>query len=70
MYKERCWANAAKIDRFVFDTVIEKGDEAFVTCRGWLKNGETMRNTEFFRFVDGKIKEVDVFFGRPHVAAV
>lgn len=63
-YQEECWPEAERLKAIDIDTVIEKGDEAFVRYHGRFE-GERVHNTEHFRFVGGKIKSIEVFFGRP-----
>jgi len=62
-YKQRCWPNAYNIARFDIDKLIVDGDDAFVTYNGWTKDGRVFRNTEYFKFKNGKIKENACFFG-------
>lgn len=62
-YKQKCWPNAYNIQRFDLDKVMVNGDEAFVTYNGWTKDGRVFRNTEYFEFKEGKIKENVCFFG-------
>lgn len=62
-YKERCWPNAYNIKRFDVDKLMVNGDEAFVTYNGWTTDGRLFRNTEYFKFAGGKIKENVCFFG-------
>ena len=62
-YKERCWPNAYNIKRFDIDKLIVDGDDAFVTYNGWTNDGRVFRNTEYFKFKEGKIKENACFFG-------
>jgi ketosteroid isomerase-like protein len=62
-YKERCWPNAYNIKRFDIDKLMVNGDDAFVTYNGWTTDGRVFRNTEYFKFKDGKIKENACFFG-------
>ncbi len=62
-YKERCWPNAYNIKRFDIDKLIVDGEDAFVTYNGWTTDGRVFRNTEYFKFKDGKIKENACFFG-------
>jgi len=62
-YKERCWPNAYNIKRFDIDKLVVSGDDAFVTYNGWTTDGRVFRNTEYFKFKDGKIKENACFFG-------
>jgi ketosteroid isomerase-like protein len=62
-YKERCWPNCYKIKKFDVVKLIVNGDDAFVTYNGWTTDGKLFRNTEYFKFKDGKIKENECFFG-------
>ncbi len=63
-YFERCWPISAsgRMTNEV-ERVIEQGEEAFVTYRVVTGEGETFRNTEFFRFAGNKVKGIDVYFG-------
>jgi ketosteroid isomerase-like protein len=63
-YKQKCWNSVKEIEKYDFVTIMEKGDEAFIRYKGRI-NGMLVQNTEHFRFQNGKIKEVEVFFGRP-----
>ena len=62
-YFEKCWPEAGKIDSFDVDKVIGDGDDAFVRYRCLTTSGRSFRNVEYFRFENGKIKEIEVFFG-------
>ena len=62
-YKDRCWPNAYNIKKFDIEKLMVDGDEAFVTYTGWTNDGKSFRNTEFFKFKDGKITENTCFFG-------
>jgi ketosteroid isomerase-like protein len=62
-YKERCWPNSTNIKRFDIEKIIVDGDDAFVTYNGWTNDGRLFRNTEYFKFKDGKIKENACYFG-------
>jgi ketosteroid isomerase-like protein len=62
-YNERYWPNAYKIKRFDIDKLMVNSDDAFVTYNGWTTDGRVFRNTEYFKFKDGKIKENACFFG-------
>lgn len=64
VYFEKCWPNSERIERFHIDKLFDKGDEAFVRYKLVKKTGGSFRNTEFFRFRDSRIIEVDVYFGR------
>ena len=64
-YFTRCWPNSDKIRHFEIEQLFEKGNEAFVRyVAERISDGIRFRNTEYFRVEGGKIKEVDVYFGR------
>ena len=63
VYKERCWPNAVNTKKFDLEKMIIKGDDAYVTYNGWTTDGKLFRNTERFKFKDGKIIENECFFG-------
>ena len=62
-YKERCWPNSVNIKRFDIEKLVVDGDDAFVIYNGWTNDGRVFRNTEYFKFKDGKIKENACYFG-------
>jgi ketosteroid isomerase-like protein len=62
-YKQRCWPNSKNIKRFDIEKLMVQGDDAFVTYNGWTTDGRKFRNTEYFKFKDGKILENACFFG-------
>jgi len=62
-YYQRCWPNCVNIKRFDIEKLVVDGDDAFVTYNGWTNDGRVFRNTEYFRFKDGKIKENACYFG-------
>jgi ketosteroid isomerase-like protein len=63
-YFERCWPNSERIRSFYIEKLFECGDEAFVRYELERSTGERFRNVEFFRIEGGKVKEVQVYFGR------
>lgn len=63
-YFERCWPNSTTTKAINIEKLFVKGDEAFVRYELERYDGTGARNTEFLRFKDGKIVEVDVYFGR------
>ena len=69
-YFERCWPNHEVTSDFKFVRVIENGDEVVVTYEGTGTAGNVFRNTEVLTVRDGKIVEVEVYFGWnvPHEA--
>ena len=62
-YFERCWPFSEKVRAFHILKLFEEGNEAFVLYECVPKDKPSFRNTEFFKIEDGKIKEVQVFFG-------
>lgn len=62
-YFERCWPNHHHSKRFTILKLFERGDEAFVTYECERTDGTRFRNTEFFQARDGKLCQVDVYFG-------
>jgi hypothetical protein len=63
LYKERCWPNAYNTKKFDLEKIMIDGDDAFVMYNGWTTEGKLFRNTERFKFKEGKIKENECFFG-------
>jgi len=62
-YKERCWPNSEKTKRFDLEEVIINGNDGYATYNGWTTDGRLFRNTELFKFKDGKIISNECFFG-------
>jgi ketosteroid isomerase-like protein len=62
-YFERCWPNAGHLEEFRFLRLIERGEEVFVTYEARRTGGSRFRNTEVLTVRDGKIVEVEVYFG-------
>ena len=63
VYKQRCWPNANKTKRFDLEKIMIDGDVAYVTYNGWTTDDKLFRNTEIFKFKDGKIISNECFFG-------
>jgi ketosteroid isomerase-like protein len=66
-YFERCWPNGDKFAAIEVEKVLADGDEAFVRYRCQPKpeaGFAPFRNTEYFRAKDGRIAEIEVYFGR------
>jgi ketosteroid isomerase-like protein len=70
-YFERCWPNHRRITGFNYQWLIAHGDTVIVAYEGRSDNGRGFRNTEIPRLRDGKIVDVEVYFGwsLPHAAA-
>lgn len=62
-YHERCWPNSQNTKKFDLERIIMGDNDAFVTYNGYTNDGKLFRNTEYFKFKDGKITENDCFFG-------
>jgi ketosteroid isomerase-like protein len=69
-YFERCWHNSRWIDGFDFISVVPSDDRVYVTYVGHSDSGRSFQNTEVLTVRDGKIVEVEVYFGwnAPHPA--
>lgn len=68
-YFARCWPNSEAMDGVAFIHVVEDGDRVFLTYEAEAR-GRRFRNTEILTVRDGKITEVEVYFGWniPHKA--
>src|SRR5262249_44446358 len=60
---KKCWLGARIIDTDDLVTLIEHGDEAFVSSLADFHNGASFRVPASLQFQDGKIKEVDGYWG-------
>ena len=63
-YFARCWPNSQTLRRITVEKIFEQGDEAFVRYEAESATGKKFRNTEWFRFENGRLMEVQVYFGR------
>lgn len=64
VFKKRCFLSQLDfIKRFELQTILTRGDEAFVkyVCR--TTKGTSFGNTEYFRFAGGKIAAIECYFG-------
>lgn len=62
-YFEICWPNSEAIIVMTLQHVVVSGDQAFVTYEALTREGKRFRNTELLTVKDGKISEVEVYFG-------
>ena len=62
-FKERCWPNCYKMKKFEITEYVINGDNAFVITNGWTTDGKLFRNSDYFKFKDGKITSYECFFG-------
>jgi ketosteroid isomerase-like protein len=70
-YFARCWPNSKTIEAFDFVRLASDGNCVFVTYEGQTVGGKRFRNSEIVTIRDGRITEVEVYFGWnvPHRAA-
>ena len=62
-YFERCWPNSERIEGFEFIHLVPDGDRVFVTYEGRAVTGGRFRNSEVLTLRDGRIIDVEVYFG-------
>ena len=62
-YFERCWPNSQRTEAFEIIKLMVEGNDAFILYSATAKDGSTFANTEYFRFENGKVREVRVFYG-------
>lgn len=62
-YMEKCFPFSEDGPVFKFEKIFEKDNEAFVLYEITLKDGKKFKNTEFIKFKDGKLKDIEVYFG-------
>jgi ketosteroid isomerase-like protein len=62
-YFERCWPNHERLRSHGLDRVFEQGDEVFISYEAEREGAPRFRNAELIRVADGRIREIDVFYG-------
>jgi ketosteroid isomerase-like protein len=62
-YFERCWPNREHLRSQALDRVFEQGDEVFISYEAEREGAPRFRNAELIRVGDGRIREIDVFYG-------
>jgi hypothetical protein len=62
-YFDRCWPGAGSGTRFEFVRLLEHGEEVVVTYEATRADGSRFRNTEIHTVREGKIVEIEVYFG-------
>jgi ketosteroid isomerase-like protein len=62
-FKTRCWGQTEYIKHFDLESVVGRGDEAFVKYRCHTKNGKSFQNIEYFKFKGGKVEAIECYFG-------
>ena len=71
-YFEICWPNSETIIVMALKHLQVFGQRAFVTYEALSRDGKRFRNTELLTVKEGRISEVEVYFGwnLPHTVAV
>lgn len=69
-FHAKCWSQAQHIQGFDFVRISEAAQrgrtaeqDAFALVHVLTKQGRVIRNVEYFRFENGKIESIEVFFG-------
>ncbi|HEY1690551.1 MAG TPA: nuclear transport factor 2 family protein [Polyangiaceae bacterium] len=63
-FKKQCWeTQIAFIGQFELESVLTKGDEAFVKYLCHTKNGKSLRNVEHLTLRGDKIASIECYFG-------
>ena len=62
-FKKKCWPQSNHIKDFEFVKIIDLGEEAVVMMHVITNDNKLLRNVEYFKFKDGKIASIEVFFG-------
>ncbi|MBL6854072.1 MAG: nuclear transport factor 2 family protein [Alphaproteobacteria bacterium] len=66
VFKTRCWDNNVNdIRRFDLLRLFPSGDEAFVLYNCVTMNNKNIRNVEYFQVRDGRITDLECYFGAP-----
>jgi ketosteroid isomerase-like protein len=69
-YFKRCWPAGQQIEGFDFIHLVPADDRVFVTYEAGTASGRRFRNTEIMTLRDGRVIDVEVYFGwsLPHEA--
>ncbi len=63
-FKTQCWDTQARlIERSDLERVMTSGNEAFVKYLCQTTNGKSFRNVEYLRIRDGKVEDLECYFG-------
>lgn len=60
----RCWPAGDRHVAFEEERLIADGDGAFLTYLVTIEGGESLRNTEYFEVLDGRILSLTLYRGR------
>jgi uncharacterized protein (TIGR02246 family) len=67
-YLAKCWPFSSERPHFEIETLLESDGVVSATYRCTSSSRPSFRNTELFRFRDGEVVEIAVYFGRDGVA--
>jgi ketosteroid isomerase-like protein len=62
-YFARCWPNGDRFLDFHIERTAEDADGVYVTYVCRLKDGNSIRNTEYLKVREGQVVGVEVYFG-------
>jgi ketosteroid isomerase-like protein len=62
-FRTRCWPTADWIVKIEMECVMAHGDDGFAKYLITTKDGKSLRNTEYFKFTDDRVKSIEVYFG-------
>lgn len=62
-FKERCWPTSEMVVSFEVECMIIHGNDGFTKYLLKTKDGKALRNTEYYRFAGGRIKDIECYFG-------
>jgi ketosteroid isomerase-like protein len=62
-FRKRCWPTADWIVKIEMECVMVHGDDGFAKYLLTTKDGKSLRNTEYFKFADERVKGIEVYFG-------
>ena len=70
-YFERCWPNSEAMQSAEVVRLLEHGEDVVMTYIGRSRDGHAGQNTDCYRVRNGRIVEIEVYFGWdvPHKAA-
>ena len=69
-YFEKCWPNSEQMASFSIQRMLTDGDHVSVVYELHMKDGRSFRNSELHTVRNGKVTDVEVYFGWsiPHQA--
>jgi predicted SnoaL-like aldol condensation-catalyzing enzyme len=62
-FKEKCWPTNKFCKKVNFIKMVESGNDVLLLVEINTTDNKVVRNVDFYKFKDGKIKSIEVFFG-------